>query len=226
MDLKKQAAQKAATLVEDKTTVGVGAGSTIAYLVEFLEKAIKDGSDLTFVTSSFSTLQLLQTKMLNIKASSALKEIDIYFDGCDQLDKQLNALKSGGGIHTHEKLLASMAKQFVLIGDEAKLVDSFDLKYPVVLEILPQAAAFVPAKVNQLFEITRWLMRMNDKKDGPVITENGNYLIDVYLKKWPDLSSINPVLKSVSGIVETSLFYNMANKAIIAGEEGVVVLEK
>lgn len=226
MDLKKQAAQKAATLVEDKTTVGVGAGSTIAYLVEFLEKAIKDGSDLTFVTSSFSTLQLLQTKMLNIKASSALKEIDIYFDGCDQLDKQLNALKSGGGIHTHEKLLASMAKQFVLIGDEAKLVDDFDLKYPVVLEILPQAAAFVPAKVNQLFEITRWLMRMNDKKDGPVITENGNYLIDVYLKKWPDLSSINPVLKSVSGIVETSLFYNMANKAIIAGEEGVVVLEK
>jgi ribose 5-phosphate isomerase A len=226
VDLKKQAAQKAATLVEDKTTVGVGAGSTIAYLVEFLEKAIKDGSDLTFVTSSFSTLQLLQTKMLNIKASSALKEIDIYFDGCDQLDKQLNALKSGGGIHTHEKLLASMAKQFVLIGDEAKLVDDFDLKYPVVLEILPQAAAFVPAKVNQLFEITRWLMRMNDKKDGPVITENGNYLIDVYLKKWPDLSSINPVLKSVSGIVETSLFYNMANKAIIAGEEGVVVLEK
>lgn len=226
MDLKKQAAQKAATLVEDKTTVGVGAGSTIAYLVEFLEKAIKDGLDLTFVTSSFSTLQLLQTKMLNIKASSALKEIDIYFDGCDQLDKQLNALKSGGGIHTHEKLLASMAKQFVLIGDEAKLVDDFDLKYPVVLEILPQAAAFVPAKVNQLFEITRWLMRMNDKKDGPVITENGNYLIDVYLKKWPDLSSINPVLKSVSGIVETSLFYNMANKAIIAGEEGVVVLEK
>ncbi|MCW3112929.1 MAG: ribose 5-phosphate isomerase [Segetibacter sp.] len=226
MDLKKQAAQKAATLVEDKTTVGVGAGSTIAYLVEFLEKAIKDGLDLTFVTSSFSTLQLLQTKMLNIKASSALKEIDIYFDGCDQLDKQLNALKSGGGIHTHEKLLASMAKQFVLIGDEAKLVDDFDLKYPVVLEILPQAAAFVPAKVNQLFEITRWLMRMNDKKDGPVITENGNYLIDVYFKKWPDLSSINPVLKSVSGIVETSLFYNMANKAIIAGEEGVVVLEK
>jgi ribose 5-phosphate isomerase A len=226
VDLKKQAAQKAATLVEDKTTVGVGAGSTIAYLVEFLEKAIKDGLDLTFVTSSFSTLQLLQTKMLNIKASSALKEIDIYFDGCDQLDKQLNALKSGGGIHTHEKLLASMAKQFVLIGDEAKLVDDFDLKYPVVLEILPQAAAFVPAKVNQLFEITRWLMRMNDKKDGPVITENGNYLIDVYLKKWPDLSSINPVLKSVSGIVETSLFYNMANKAIIAGEEGVVVLEK
>lgn len=225
MDLKKQAAKKAATLVEDKNTVGVGAGSTIAFLVEFLEKDINDGLDITFVTSSFSTLQLLQNKKLNITPSSALKEIDVYFDGCDQLDKQLNALKSGGGIHTHEKLLASMARQFVLVGDEPKLVDHFDVKYPVVLEILPQAAMFVTAQVNKHFEVTRCLMRMNDKKDGPVITENGNYLVDVYLKKWPDLGSINRILKSISGIVETSLFYKMASKAIIAGEKGVVVIE-
>ena len=153
-------------------------------------------------------------------------EIDIYFDGCDQLDRQLNALKSGGGIHTQEKLLANMAKQFVLIGDEAKLVDSFDLKYPLVLEILPQSVSFVPFKIIQLFAGTRSVMRMNDKKDGPVITENGNYLVDVYFEKWPELSSINTNFKSVPGIVETSLFYQIANKAVIAGEKGVIVLER
>jgi len=226
MDLKKQAAQKAATLVEDNTIVGLGAGSTIAFLVEFLEKSIEDGLDIEFVTSSFSTLQLLQKKSLPVSTTASFKAIDIYFDGCDQLDKQLNALKSGGGIHTHEKLLASMAKQFVLIGDVAKLVERFDTKYPLVLEILPQAVQFVPFKIEQVFPAATTSMRTNDKKDGPVITENANYLVDVYFKQWPQLSSLNQILKSVSGIVETSLFYRIANKGVIAGEKGVVVLEK
>ncbi|MCW3079522.1 ribose 5-phosphate isomerase A [Segetibacter sp.] len=225
MDLKMQAAQKAATLVEDNTIVGLGAGSTIAYLAGFLELLIRDGLDIRFVTSSFSTTLMLQKKKLPVYSSALFKEMDIYFDGCDQLDKQLNALKSGGGIHTHEKLLASMAKQFVLIGDETKLVESFDLKYPVVLEILPQSVAFVPYKISQLFKGTKVDMRMTGK-DGPVITENGNYLIDVYFEKWPDLSSINPIFKSVSGIVETSLFYRIANKAVVARKEGVIVLER
>ncbi len=226
MDLKKQAAEKAATLVQNKTVVGLGAGSTIAYLVEFLERAIHNGLEVLFVTSSFSTLQLLQKKKLPVNATSSLSEIDIYFDGCDQLDKELNALKSGGGIHTHEKLLASMAKQFVLIGDEAKLVETFDLKYPLVLEILPQAFQFVPFKMRQLFEGVKVSMRMNDKRDGPVITENGNYLLDMYFENWPEISAINSVLKSISGIVETSLFYGLANKAVIAGEKGVIVLAR
>ncbi|MCW3105938.1 MAG: ribose 5-phosphate isomerase, partial [Segetibacter sp.] len=206
--------------------VGLGAGSTIAYLVEFLERSIEDGLQVQFVTSSFSTLQLLRRKELPVHSTASFKEIDIYFDGYDQLDKQLNALKSGGGIHTHEKLLASMSKQFVLIGDETKLVESFDLKYPLVLEILPQAFEFIPFKIKQLFAGVKTSMRINDKKDGPVITENGNYLVDVYFEQWPHLSQINPILKSVPGIVETSLFYAIAGKAIIAGEKGVVVLEK
>ena len=68
--------------------------------------------------------------------------------------------------------------------------------------------------------------RISEKKDGYVITENGNYLLDVWLGEWPDLSTINPLLKSVTGIVETSLFYKLANKAIIAGEEGIKFLER
>jgi ribose 5-phosphate isomerase A len=226
MNLKQQAAQKAATLVEQNTIVGLGAGSTIAFLVGYLEQAMHDGLAIRLATSSFSTLQLMQSGQLPLCHTASLKEIDIYFDGCDQMDKQLNALKSGGGIHTQEKLLASMAKQFVLIGDEAKLVDAFDLRYPLVLEILPQAVSFVPFKIEQLFEGARCSMRMNDKKDGPVITENSNYLVDVYFQQWPDLSAINPTLKSVSGIVETSLFYNIAKKAVVAGDKGLTILEK
>lgn len=224
MDFKKEAASKAVGLVQTKSTIGLGAGSTIAYLVGFLKQAIEDGLEVKLVTSSFSTLQLLQKNSLPVNPTASFKEIDIYFDGCDQFDKQLNALKSGGGIHTHEKLLASMAKQFILVGDETKLVNKFDEKYPLVVEILPQACAFVPFKIAQLFPNAKSSIRMNDRKDGPVITENGNYLIDIYFEVWPALSEINPELKKIPGVVETSLFYAIAKKAIIAGEKGISIL--
>ena len=226
MNFKKEAAYKAAAMVTDDSIVGLGAGSTIAFVVEALQQYIKEGLSIQFVTSSFSTLQLLQKNLLPLRTIAAYNEIDIYFDGCDQLDRQLNALKSGGGIHTQEKLLATMSREFVLVGDEAKLTDTFDAKFPLVLEMLPQALAFVPYKVEQLFAGIKSTMRMNDKKDGPVITENGNYLLDVYFESWPELSKVNPMLKNVSGIVETSLFYNLAGKAIIAGEKGITVLER
>lgn len=225
MNLKKEAAVKAITLIRDNSTVGLGAGSTIAYLVEFLEKELDNGLQVKFVTSSFSTNQLLLKNNFPVLQTASLSKIDIYFDGCDQLDKELNALKSGGGIHTQEKLLASMADHFVLIGDEAKLVDKFDDRFPVVIELLPEAAAFVRNKILNLFSGITSNFRVSDKKDGHVITDNGNYLLDLWFKTWPDLSTINPVLKTITGVVETSLFYKMAHKAIIAGKDGVNVLE-
>ena len=225
MNLKKEAAAKAITLIREKTIVGLGAGSTIAYLVEFLRQELENGLEVKFVTSSFSTNELLLKNKFTVLQIASLSKIDIYFDGCDQLDKELNALKSGGGIHTQEKLLASMADQFVLIGDETKLVDNFDNSFPVVIELLPQAAAFVPAKILNLFPGASSSFRISDKKDGYVITENANYLLDLWFQTWPDLATINPVLKTVTGVVETSLFYKMAHTAIIAGKAGVKVLE-
>lgn len=225
MDFKKDAAQKAITLIKDKKTVGLGAGSTIAYLIDFLKKERQNGLQVKLVTSSFSTRQLLLKNEFDVLPIASFSNIDIYFDGCDQLDKELNALKSGGGIHTHEKLLASMADQFVLLGDETKLVDSFDNRFPVVVELLPEAYNFAPSKIQSLFSNIKSNFRTSDKKDGLVITDNGNYLLDLWFQTWPDLATINPILKTVSGVVETSLFYNMAHKVIIAGQDGVKVLE-
>ncbi len=225
MDLKKEAAAKAITLIRDKTIVGLGAGSTIAHDVEFLKKEIENGLQLKFVASSFSTNQLLLKNNFTVLQASLLSKIDIYFDGCDQLDKERNALKSGGGIHTQEKLLASMADQFVLIGDETKLVENFDNRFPVVIELIPESAAFAPAKIQNLFTGSRSSFRISDKKDRLVVTGNGNYLLDVWLNTWPDLATINPVFKTVTGVVETSLFYRMAHKAIIARKDGVKILE-
>ncbi|MDQ2719801.1 MAG: ribose 5-phosphate isomerase A [Bacteroidota bacterium] len=225
-DLKKEAAKKAITLIKDNTIVGLGAGSTIGHLFQFLKPQIENGIHIQLVTSSFSTRQLLLKNKFPVQPISSFKNIDIYFDGCDQLDHKLNALKSGGGIHTSEKLLSSMASQFVLIGDESKLVENFDNRFPVVIELLPQAVYYVPECIQNLFPHSKNAYRISEKKDGYVITENGNYLLDVWFGKWPDLSTMNPLLKSIAGVVESSLFFNLANKAIIAGKEGIRILER
>ena len=226
MNFKQEAAAKAITLVNENNIVGLGTGSTMAYAAAFLKEKIDKGLSIQLVTSSFTTREFLSKENLSVLPIAACKEVDIYFDGCDQFDKQLNAIKSGGGIHTQEKLLASMAKQFVLVGDTSKLVDRFDVIYPLVIEILPQSVAFVPVAIEKLFPHIKIMMRMGDKKDGPVITENGNYLLDVYFEAWPELPGINASVKSITGVVETSLFYGLAHKAIIAGENGVSVLER
>lgn len=225
-DLKKEAAKKAISLINDNTIVGLGAGSTIGYMLQCLKPQIENDFRIQLVTSSFSTRQLLLKNKFVVQPISSFKNIDVYFDGCDQLDHKLNALKSGGGIHTNEKLFASMARQFVLIGDESKLVENFDNRFPVVIELLPQAAHYVPECIQNLFPHSKNAFRISEKKDGYVITENGNYLLDVWFGEWPDLSTMNPLLKSITGVVESSLFFNLANKAIIAGKEGIRILER
>ncbi len=226
MDLKKEAARKAVTFIKNNTTVGLGAGSTIAHIVDFLSEEIKNGLALKMVTASFNTHQLLLQNGFVVQAIGDVEVLDIYFDGCDQVDKNLNALKSGGGIHTREKLLASMAKQFLLVGDEAKYVDQFDAIYPMVIELLPEAIRYVPAKIQQLFPTVKAAFRMSDKKEGVAITDNGNYLMDVRFASWPNLQQLNSLVKGITGVVETSLFFNLAYKAIIAGKDGIKIIEK
>lgn len=226
MDLKKAAAQKAVTFVKDNTTIGLGAGSTIAHIVNFLSDEVKNGLTLKMVSSSFNTHRLLLQKGFVVQSMADVAELDIYFDGCDQLDRNLNALKSGGGIHTREKLLASMAKQFLLVGDEAKYVDQFDTTYPMVIELLPEAIGYVPASIQKLFPDAQTVLRISDKKEGAAVTDNGNYLMDLWFPVWPDLQQLNSLIKGITGVVETSLFYNLAHKAIIAGKDGIKIIEK
>src|SRR5690349_9970533 len=103
MDLKQIAAKEASKLITDQTAIGLGDGSTIAHMIAFLKPVVNNGSNVQFVSSSVTTRQLLLKEGFPVQPISAFKKIDIYFDGCDQVDKKLNALKSGGGIHTMEK---------------------------------------------------------------------------------------------------------------------------
>jgi len=226
MNMKTALAKKALSLIKTKQVVGLGASSTMPYLVENLLLAIKDGLQVELLSSSFITQELLLEKGLQVYPIQGYATIDIYFDGCDQFDKDLNAVKSGGGIHTREKLLASMAKQFVLLGDQTKYTDFFDIKFPLVLEVLPEAFRYVQEKIKMQFPGAQTMIRISDKKIGPAITDNGNYLLDCWFTQWPAAATIGHTVKTITGVVETSLFYQLAHLALMPVEDSVRVIER
>jgi ribose 5-phosphate isomerase A len=222
-DHKLEAAKAAIPFIKPNQIIGLGAGSTIANLINLLAADVAFAASLTFATSSFKTAALLMAKGLNIKAAEHLTYLDIYFDGCDQFDAQLNALKCGGGIHTSEKIMASLAHEFILIGDAGKSVNKLDTTYPLVLEVLPTALQLVQQWLAQNIPTAKTTMRISTQKDGAVITENGNYLLDVYFTETMPLEQMNAI-KMVPGVVEHSLFLGIAKRAIISGDDGVKVL--
>jgi ribose 5-phosphate isomerase A len=222
MDLKKEAARVAYTLIKNNRSVGLGDGTTIRFLAGYISDGISQGLTVSLYTSSFQTEQFLQKAGITVQDISFTDSLDQYFDGCDQVDGQMNVIKSGAGIHTQEKLLASMAGEFIVLAEESKSVPEPGPKFPLVLEILPQAARFVMKKVKTICPGVSLSVRSSpDKTVGPVITRNGNYLVDCWFPEWPDAEFIQNQTKQITGVVEISLFYRMADEAMIAGKNGV-----
>ncbi len=223
-DYKMEAAKASLKLIHPGQIIGLGAGTTISHLADLISMNTDLASSLTLVSSSFKTRAYLIEKGLNVKFSGMVQRLDSYFDGCDQFDQELNALKSGGGIHTQEKILASMADEFILTGDEGKMVMQLDNTYPLVIEFLPESLTSVFQQIRAIYPDADIQMRISNQKDGAVISENGNFLADIYFQSLPELKELNIIVKMIPGIVEHSLFYRMASKAVTAGEKGIRIV--
>nr|WP_294897918.1 ribose 5-phosphate isomerase A [uncultured Pedobacter sp.] len=222
-DYKLEAAKASLDFISVGQKIGFGAGSSIFHLIDIITKDKVLAQSLSCVSSSFKTRQYLYEK--GLKLSSNTEGLAIYFDGCDQFDVELNAFKSGGGIHTSEKIMASSAKEFILVGDESKFVEKLNNTYPLVVEILPEALPLVLKKIQSNSPESVVTLRMANQKDGAVITENGNLLAEIRFPTIPDLAELNIRIKMIPGTVEHSLFYRMATKAVIAGKLGVRIIK-
>ena len=225
-DYKQKAASEAAKLIQPGATVGLGAGSTMIHLIDAIKAVPNLTQSLTVASSSFATRQTLLQQGFNVKESGWLSRLDHYFDGCDQFDWRLTALKSGGGVHAAEKVLAAMADQFILVGDAGKRVDRLTNNFPLVVEVIPEALAYVSDRLKRFFNPKRSELRISDKKDGAVITERGNFLIDNWFDTFPEPGILNDRVTALPGVLEHSLFFNMAHKAITAGPDGIIVHTK
>ena len=218
-DLKKACAKEA---MKYNTIIGLGGGSTIGYLIDYIKE--DKNLNVKVVTPSTKTRMLCINKGLEVLYTSYVDEVSVAFDGCDEVDENLNALKSGGGIHTKEKLIASMSKEYILLVDESKFVNKLTFKHPVVLEILEDSLKYVEKEVIKLGGVPT--IRTSSAKDGFTITENGNLLMNVQFENVENIDELENKLKNICGVIDTSLFTKVITKAIVTSENGNKVICK
>ena len=225
MNMKQLCAKEALKYIKDGMCIGLGGGSTIGYLAEYLAK---EERKITVVTPSDDTAELCKNLGLMVLSLEMTAHINIAFDGCDELDKELNALKANGAIHTKEKIIASMAEKYVLLIDESKFYDTLPLKDSVTLEVIPQSRNYVQAQIEKLGG--KAVMRKSGAKAGFVISDNGNYIMDTDFSNAATFAGkpeeLHKKLKQLTGVVETALFIDMVAFALCVCGDEVKVIEK
>ena len=209
------------TLIKDKKIfsgmkIGLGTGSTAIPAVKHLAKRINDGTlkDIKAVVTSFGTQNLCEE--LGIPVYSMNDKIigghlDLAIDGADEVDPKNNVIKGGGAALLREKIVAYNSDQFVVVADSTKIVDSLGTKFPLPVEIIGEARVPVAKALNALgAECT---LREGVKKWGPVITDNGNQILDIVWKNPVDSELMEDKINSIVGVVEVGFFTK--NKPIV-----------
>ena len=220
---KQLAGKAAAELVEESMVVGLGTGSTAAHFIRALAQRIQDGLRIVgAIPSSQASKTLANTLGIPITDLDTHPFLDLYIDGADEIDDALRMIKGGGGALLREKIVASSSRRFVVIADISKQVTQLGHKFPIPVETVPFAATPVRKRLEALGANVQ-VRRVAGKV---FITENYNLTLDC---AFPD-GIVNPTeldarMHSIVGIVETGLFLNMAECALIGGPEGVKVLK-
>ena len=218
MNLKKNAGYEAANEIKDGQIVGLGTGSTTHYFIEKLGLRIKEEEiDIMGIPTSYQSMFL--AKKWNIPLTTLNEfDIDIAVDGADEVDPNKNLIKGGGAAHTLEKIVDYSADKFIVVVDESKLVNKLG-NFPVPIEIIPNSYRLIN---NILLKMdTKPKIRMGERKDGPVITDNGNFIIDAQfnLIDEPDLLEIE--LNSIPGVVENGIFTDVVDNVFVGTSEGI-----
>ncbi len=215
---KRAAAEKAATLVKDGTTVGLGTGSTAAYFIEALSKTRKK---IQTVASSNASYLLAQERGLSLIDLNSLKSIDLYVDGADEIDPQKQMIKGAGGALLREKILAHMSREMIVIVDETKLVQKLGSR-PLPVEIIPFGLF---ATLHHLHQLS-YRGEMRKAPDGSYyMTENSNYIYDIKLPASSVVQQDHDRIISVPGVIETGFFPNQAGRVVIGFKDGSVVVQ-
>ena len=210
---KLELAHQIAAQVKDRQIIGAGSGSTV-YLALFAiaERVKKEGLNIKVIPSSLEiTMACIN---LNIQVTSLLEnKPDWAFDGADEVDPKHSLIKGRGGALFKEKLLIRSSPQNFILIDQTKLVDKLGSKFPVPIEVFPGALVYVESALKDL-SINNITLRAAKGKDGPIITENGNLLLDVWLDHIPD--DMEQKIKSITGVIESGLFINHNVEIMVA----------
>jgi ribose 5-phosphate isomerase A len=220
------AARAAVALVEDGMRLGLGTGSTASIMVQVLAERVKaEGLSLRCAATSKGTADLAESLGIKIESLDDIGWLDMTIDGADEADPDLHLIKGGGAAHLREKIVAAASDRMVVIADPGKVVDQLGA-FPLPVEVLQFG-----------FETTRTLIRraleqlgLGDREilhrlkgSEAVVTDEGNWILDLHLKAIPDTVALAQALSAIPGVVEHGLFLGMCDLAIIGRPDGSVV---
>ncbi|WP_435197543.1 ribose-5-phosphate isomerase RpiA [Natronomonas sp. EA1] len=217
-EAKRRAGRAAADRVADGMVVGLGTGSTAAHAIRALGERVDAGLDIEGIPTSFQSRQLAREAGIPL---TTLEDAfpDVAIDGADQVANG-DLVKGGGAAHAREKVVDAAATAFLVVADETKLADTLDHAVPV--EVLPDARPLVESRVRDMDgEPT---LRAAERKDGPVVTDNGNLVLDCEFGEIGDPAKLAWGLAEVPGVVAHGLFVGLADAVFVGSEEGVRTL--
>ena len=225
---KKNAAEKAVEEnVKKNMVLGIGSGSTVVYAVKKIAEINKKNSlNLKCIPTSFQSYQLIVENGLNLVSLDQYPEIDLDIDGADEIDENLNLIKGGGGCLVQEKIVASNSKKLIIIADFRKNSKNLgeNWKRGIPIEVIPLAYVPIMKKLEKLGG--KPVLRMAQAKAGPLVTDNGNFIIDVDFGVIKNPVELNEKILVIPGIVDTGFFIGMASKVYIGKEDGTIQILK
>ena len=226
IDLAKRAAgRRAADMVEDGMRVGLGTGSTARWLVERLGERIRDeGLSVRAVPTSTATARLAEQSGVALSDLHELGRLDLTIDGADELDERLRLIKGGGGALLREKIVAAASDRMVVIADAAKRVAALGA-FALPVEVIPFGRRSTERQIEDLLsrsDVLGTAMALRRDGDGAYLTDEGNHILDLSLRRIGDPERLSAALNAIPGVVENGLFLGLADIAILGLPDGSV----
>lgn len=219
------AARRAVEFVEDGMRVGLGTGSTAAWMVRCLGELVREeGMMITGVATSKRTADLAREVGVNVKTLDEVRWLDLTIDGTDEYDPNLNLIKGGGGALLHEKVVATASDQMVVIADLSKQVDTLGA-FPLPVEIIPFGWQTTKALIEEMLANVDVLGRSASLRlsgTQPFKTDEGNYILDLHLRRIAQPAQVSLVLNQIPGVVENGLFLDICDVLVIGNADGTV----
>ncbi|MBU2935813.1 MULTISPECIES: ribose-5-phosphate isomerase RpiA [Pacificibacter] len=219
------AAKRAVGFVEDGMKLGLGTGSTAAWMVRLLAERVRnEGLRITGVPTSTRTAELARQQGLRVMSLDEAKWLDLTIDGADEFDVELNLIKGGGGALLQEKIVATASDQMIVISDVSKQVDTLGA-FPLPVEVIPFGWQTTKALVEETLVSMDVLgqystLRMNG--DTPYFTDEGNHIIDLHLQRIGNARQLALILNQIPGVVENGLFIDICDVVVIGHGDGRV----
>ncbi|MHA1143244.1 MAG: ribose-5-phosphate isomerase RpiA [Candidatus Helarchaeota archaeon] len=219
---KKLAARRSIDLLHDSDRIiGVGSGSTVRYAIGFLKERMKrDGLDIRAIPTSYETRFLLIENGIPITTLAEHPIVDVAIDGADEVDPNLNLIKGGGAALTLEKIVDFAARRLIIIVDPSKLVKTLGERFALPIAIIPEAHETVLRAIKEKYT-QDVKIRLASRKLGPVVTDNGNFIIDAKFNAISNPETLERDLNLIPGVVENGLFLDMTDVVLIGKENSV-----